>query len=114
MTKDEVIKLLVLIESVYSPCVTKDETVMNWFNFCAEMNYEQVMEKLMEHIRKSPYPPTMANLSVFKDERNEGPAPLEKWVEGRTERMAQEPRSGKRNPIPVWMREYSTRRFAGS
>ncbi len=54
MTKDEVMKLLVLIESVYSNCSLKDETVLQWFQYCAEMDYEKVLMRLKTHIRNRP------------------------------------------------------------
>jgi hypothetical protein len=114
MTKVQVIKILVLIESVYLHCMTKDETVTAWFNFCAEMDYEKVMVKLQEHIRKSPYPPTIANLAVFKVEKNEFPKTLDKWIQEGRERIEHDRRSGKRNPLPDWMHEYSTRKAARS
>jgi hypothetical protein len=45
MKKEEVIKILVQIESVYSYCMTKDETVTSWFEFCRSMDFENVMAK---------------------------------------------------------------------
>lgn len=112
MTKGELFRLLVLIESIYSHCMTKDETVLLWFNLCAEMDYERVMVKLHDHIRKSPYPPTIANLAVFKVEKNEFPKKFEMWIQRRRERIENEQRGGKRIPIPAWMYEYTTRRSA--
>jgi hypothetical protein len=114
VTKNEVVKLLVLIESVYSHCMTKNETVMHWFNFCSEMDYNKVLVKLKDHIRKSPYPPTIANLALFNHENNEFPARLERWIEGERERIEQDRQSGKHNQIPEWMLEYTTRKSVRS
>jgi hypothetical protein len=110
MTKSELFRLLVLIETVYSHCMTKDETVMLWFNFCAEMDYERVMAKLQDHIRKSPYPPTLENLAVFKVEKNKFPKTFEMWFQRERDRIEQNQKGGKRNPIPAWMFEYTTRK----
>ncbi|MDQ0200139.1 replicative helicase loader/inhibitor [Neobacillus ginsengisoli] len=68
MTKKEVLKILVLIETVYSYCMTKDETVSYWFQYCSEMEFDKVMAKLLVHIRKSPYPPSISELTEFTSE----------------------------------------------
>ena len=107
MTKTEVINLLILIESVYSNFVFKDETVQQWFQFCSEMDVEKVMAKLKNHIRKSPYPPTIANIAVFPFEEN-FPAPLQKWMKTGPERI--EHNQTNRITFPDWLTEYSTRR----
>jgi hypothetical protein len=62
MTKQEAFRLLVLIETVYPYCIAKEESVINWFRHCSEMDYHYVWERLMEHIRKFPYPPSMNKL----------------------------------------------------
>lgn len=62
MTKHEVFRVLVVIESVYSYCSVKDETVINWFRQCSNMDFEKVMQRLILHIRRSPYPPSMDEL----------------------------------------------------
>ncbi|MBT2654634.1 hypothetical protein J7E81_05155 [Bacillus sp. ISL-18] len=108
MTKSEVVNLLILIESVYSNFVFKDETVQQWFQFCSEMDVEKVMAKLKNHIRKSPYPPTIADIAVFPFEENDFPAPLQKWMKTGPERM--EYNQTKQITIPHWLTEYSTRK----
>jgi hypothetical protein len=112
MTKHEVIKLLVLIETVYSHCMTKNETVAYWFDFCSKMNKENVMMKLNEHIRKSPYPPTIANLTVFTNEVNEFPEKVESWIKQGRERREQDSKSVNQRPKLAWMEEYSLRKSA--
>lgn len=98
MTKGEVVKLLVLIEHVYSNCIFKDETVKKWFELCAEMDFEKVMVKLKNHIRFSPYPPVIAEIAVLKNH----------------EIVFQERLQGQnytnRPPIPDWHIEYSIRK----
>lgn len=113
MTKQEVIKLLVLIESVYSSCLTRGETVLYWFEFCQEMDYEKVMGNLQNHIRNSPYPPTIADLAVFNTDRNAFSEELETWILERRE-IEQDSGNEIRRPISAWMCDYIPRKFARS
>jgi hypothetical protein len=62
MKKQEVFRILVLIEQVYSYCSIKDETVINWFELGREEDFNQVIERFKIHIRKNPYPPTLHEL----------------------------------------------------
>lgn len=101
MTKEEVVKLLILIESVYHNCIFKNESIQQWFQFCSEMDYEMVMAKVKNHIRKSPFPPAFADISVFTSEENDFP--------GR-ESIKREWKSDQRNTIPEWFGEYSARK----
>ena len=110
MTKEEVVKLLVLIESIYPNCIFKDETIQQWFQFCSEMNYERVLTRLKNHIRKSPFPPVIADIAVFHFEENDFPETLQEWMKkGRRELNANH-NIPKRTPIPNWLVEYSTRK----
>lgn len=93
MTKEEVVKLLILIESVYSNCIFKDETVLQWFELYAEMDFEKVMANLKNHIRKTPYPPAIADIAVFTNQ----------------ERLL-EHNNAKRTAALDWLEEYSTRK----
>ncbi len=110
MTKEEVVKLLVLIESVYPNCILKDETVQQWFQFCSEMEYGKVLTKLKNHIRKSPFPPTIGDIAVFHFEENHFSATLQKWMKKGRERIECDSKSNKRRPLPAWLSEYSPRK----
>jgi len=110
MTKEEVVKLLILIESVYSHCIFKDETVQQWFQYCSEMDYEKVMAKLKSHLRKSPFPPAIADIAVFPYEENDFPTTLQEWMKKGRERIDRERNHAQRIPIPDWLIEYSTRK----
>jgi hypothetical protein len=110
MTKEEVVKLLVLIESVYSNCILKDETVQQWFQFCFEMDYEKVLTKLKNHIRKSPFPPAIGDIAVFHYEENYFPVKLQEWIKKGRERIECDYKSNKRGPLPTWLAEYSPRK----
>ncbi|MGG3564674.1 hypothetical protein ABES03_24060 [Neobacillus rhizosphaerae] len=68
MTKVEILKLLIFIESVYTNFVTKDEVVLFWFEIGPYLDYEKVLVKVRCHIRQSPYPPTFVDLDDFKGE----------------------------------------------
>lgn len=109
MTKEEVVKLLVLIESVYPHCIFKDETVLHWFQFCSEMNFEKVMARLKNHIRKSPFPPVIADLAVFTFEENEFPETIQNWKKKGQKRLGYADCNASQN-LPDWLLEYSTRR----
>src|SRR2546429_375822 len=109
MTKDEVVKLLVLIESVYTHCIFKNETVLHWFQFCSEMEFEKVMEKLKNHIRKSPFPPAIADIAAFTLEENDFPKTIQNWTKKGRERVERDDCNANRN-LPDWLLEYSTRK----
>lgn len=110
MTKEEVVKLLVLIESVYPNCIIKNETVQQWFQYCSQMDYEKVLTKLKNHIRKSPFPPAIGDIAVFHFEENHFPATLKEWMKEGPERIECDPISNKRGPLPAWLAEYSPRK----
>lgn len=110
MTKEEVVKLLVLIESTYPRCIFKDETVQQWLQFCSDMDYERVMARLKNHIRRSPFPPAMADIAVWSFEQNEFPETLQEWIKKGRERIECQHNQIKRIPIPDWLVEYSTRK----
>ncbi|MEH7119632.1 hypothetical protein V7128_19760 [Neobacillus vireti] len=110
MTKEEVVKLLTLIESVYSTFLIKDETVLLWFQFCLEMDFEKVWENLIDHIRVYPYPPAFADIAKFPFEENDFPPALQEWMKIRSERVDHEHSLPYRFPIPEWLVEYSIRK----
>ncbi|OCA90579.1 hypothetical protein A8F94_01470 [Bacillus sp. FJAT-27225] len=84
MDKHEVTRILVLIESVYPEFTIRNETVETWFSVCRELDYHLVMKNLANHIRKSPYPPLMAEIAAFssrEDPRIGIQADEEGWVQ---------------------------------
>lgn len=106
MTKEEVFNILVLIESVYSYCITTNETVMLWFQFYQEMDYQKVMKKLQAHIRKSPFPPSIAELAVFIEKEKKSPDLLDKFFLEERGRIEWDKRIGHGNQVYTWMQEY--------
>jgi hypothetical protein len=80
MTREEVFKVLVLIETVYPHCVHRDETVLQWFLYAEKIDFDEVYRKLLSHIRKSPYPPGFRDLAAFKDDSDMLRVPT-CWVE---------------------------------
>ncbi|MEH7356974.1 hypothetical protein V7150_26070 [Neobacillus drentensis] len=109
MTKQELIKLLVLIESVYSSCITKNDTILHWLEFCSKMDYEKMMIKLQNHIRNSPYPPTITDITVFTAESEDFSETLESWKKREKDQIEQDCSSGNRGQLPPWLREYTLR-----
>jgi len=70
MSKDEALKLLVLIESVYSNFIFTDYTVQKWLEISTKMDFSLVMSKLKSHIRNSPYPPAIGDITDFSTNNN--------------------------------------------
>ncbi|WP_368298702.1 hypothetical protein [Cytobacillus firmus] len=62
MNKTEMLKLFVLIERVYPPFRIKNEIVHHYFEHCLEFDYEIAFNSIKEHIRKSPYPPSISHI----------------------------------------------------
>ncbi|MBT2661307.1 hypothetical protein [Bacillus sp. ISL-45] len=62
MTKEDTLKILYLIESVYPLVTIKSETVLRWMAKCESMDYSILLENLALHMRKQPYPPTLNGL----------------------------------------------------
>ncbi|WP_251550337.1 replicative helicase loader/inhibitor [Neobacillus muris] len=110
MTKDELIKLLVLIENVYPKFTFKNETIQQWFEFCGQMDFEKVMAKLTKHIRNNPFPPAIADIAVFPYEKNESPQRLQKWMMKVRARMEHEHCKANLTKLPYWLAEYSARK----
>jgi Loader and inhibitor of phage G40P len=106
MTKQEVFKLIALIESVYPYCTTKNETVSFWFNFCADMDYEKVLARLREHMRKIPYPPSIADISEFTTKNNMLPERVDTIKTVERVWREKERINRKINLLPAWMDEY--------
>jgi hypothetical protein len=106
LTKQEVFKLIALIESVYPYCTTKNETVSYWFYFCAEMDYEKVLARLREHMRKIPYPPSIADISEFTTKNNIFPERVDKMNTAERVWREKDCQNGKINLLHAWMDEY--------
>ncbi|WML44452.1 replicative helicase loader/inhibitor [Neobacillus sp. PS3-40] len=71
MNKQDVFKVLVLIESVYPKFRLKNETVQIWFAFCGNLDFTLVMKKVCNHIRTNPYPPLITNIITSFDSEEE-------------------------------------------
>lgn len=62
MEKQEVFKILVLIELIYPKFTLKNEVVEKWFRTCRTIDSTLVTENLNAHIRKCPFPPLMEDI----------------------------------------------------
>ena len=100
LTKDEVVKLLTLIERVYKVVVVKEETIIHWFDYCQYIDGKEVTERLMTHISKSPYPPNFRDIAVFRKHAIQSPDSLKIWIK-------EERESG--NKV-AWREEYTIRK----
>jgi hypothetical protein len=101
LTRAEILNLLVLIESVYTNFVTKDEMVLFWFKIGPYLDCEKVLGKVRSHIRKSPYPPSVEDLIDFSGEML---MPSLSYAAG--ERAF---RGNMKDSLSAWMCEYSIR-----
>jgi hypothetical protein len=101
LTRAEILNLLVLIESVYTNFVTKDEMVLFWFKIGPYLDCEKVLEKVRSHIRKSPYPPSVEDLIDFSGDMLMPPLSYTAGERGI--------RGNRQYSLSAWMREYSIR-----
>ena len=74
------------------------------------MDYEKVMAKLKNHIRKSPFPPAIADIAVFNFEESDFQETLQNWKKEGRERIESNRSNANRNAIPDWLREYSAKK----
>ncbi|WP_156431161.1 hypothetical protein [Bacillus sp. FJAT-29814] len=68
MTKQEAYSLMVLIEKVYPMITFRNEIVEYWFQYCAEMEYETMYDRISAYIRCSPYPPRLEEIVVYTNQ----------------------------------------------
>ncbi|WP_394138043.1 hypothetical protein [Cytobacillus oceanisediminis] len=59
MNKTEMLKLFVLIERVYPGFRIKNDIVHYYFGLCQDMDFKLAMDCIKDHIRRSPYPPSI-------------------------------------------------------
>jgi len=106
MEKHELMKILVLIESVYPDFTVKNETVEDWFALCRNMDYPQVLKNLASHMRKCPYPPLMAEIAAYTIEEHMEEDKMmtvdeEGWVHAKHDCLLP-----KQHGQPNWQNEY--------
>ncbi|MEH7419069.1 hypothetical protein V7266_27965 [Neobacillus drentensis] len=98
MTKKEALNILALIETVYSSCLIKNQTVIHWLQICSELDYENVLDKIFVHMKVSPYPPTMEDLAIVGKIKDENLLDL---------RIQLPHENNRERIVPKWMQEYS-------
>jgi hypothetical protein len=101
VTKEEVVKLLTMIEKVYQIVVVKDETISKWLKYCDFMEAEKVNLKFHKHIRNSPYPPQLRQLAEFSIFGVEVPSQLKIFMDDQVPPMGNF----------SWMDEYAIRKI---
>ncbi|MBM4764572.1 replicative helicase loader/inhibitor [Bacillus sp. B15-48] len=114
MEKHEVLKILEQIQSMYPNFKISDETLLIWINMCRKMEYSQVNNRLMAHIAKSPFPPVIAEIAVYRKEENDFLNQLKQWESEGRERIERDQLSGRSKPEPCWLLNSSPRRLASS
>ncbi|WP_040209012.1 replicative helicase loader/inhibitor [Neobacillus jeddahensis] len=107
MTKQEVLKILVLIESVYTSFMLKNDTVQHWLELSNQMNYGKVLNALLTYMKKSPYPPIMADLVEQKIETIELSTRRIPSIHEKRTKIVQNNIPLRTNTQQIWMAEYS-------
>ena len=81
MTKNEAIMILETAKGTYPQMKTSEVAVKIWINQLMKMDYKQVNARLMQHITTSKYPPTIAEVAVFRDTHNDRIEKTKLWAE---------------------------------
>ena len=103
MDKKEVIQVLATIESVYPQFKISDETVLMWLRVMKEMDCKLVMQKLTAHIARHPFPPVLAEISVFQERENHFLQQTKQWEQEGRERIVRDQQLARRKPMPEWL-----------
>ncbi|KOP81317.1 hypothetical protein AMS60_01685 [Bacillus sp. FJAT-21945] len=103
MDKKELIQVLATIESVYPQFKISDEMVFMWLRVMKEMDFTLVMQKLTAHIAKHPFPPVLAEITVFQERENHFLQQTKQWEQEGRERIVRDQQLARRKPTPDWL-----------
>ncbi|WP_053363463.1 replicative helicase loader/inhibitor [Bacillus sp. FJAT-27251] len=103
MGSDEVSSILVKIQSAYPHFKVCDDTLLLWMKMGREMDFSLVMRKLLLHIARSPYPPSIAEIAAYRETENSFLEKNIQWEREGRERIEHDKKSGKRKPEPAWI-----------
>lgn len=92
MTEDEVFEILHTINAAYARFELTDDRILLWNEMLQPMNFEKVMARLKAHIKQKPFPPSIAEISVYVKPKNEFLAQYDQWKQEGAERIAKQRR----------------------
>ncbi len=87
MTKSEVFEILHTINAAYSRFEVTDDRVVLWSEMLQGMDFEKVMNRLKQHIKERPFPPTIAEISVYSAPKNDFLERHAQWLQEGAERI---------------------------
>ncbi|TCN20418.1 replicative helicase loader/inhibitor [Mesobacillus foraminis] len=103
MGTDEVCEIVAKVQAIYPQFKINDEMLVIWMNMFRDMDFDLVMQKLLVHMAKSPFPPAIADIAAFADKGNHFLEKNMSWeLEGR-ERIERDKKCGRRKPQPPWL-----------
>lgn len=103
MRTEDVYQILAKIESIYPQFKIIDEMLVIWINMFSGMDFDLVMQKLLVHIAKSPFPPAIAEIAAYSDKENHFLEKTMLWEQEGRERIERDKKYGKRKPKPLWL-----------
>src|SRR4051794_5238649 len=101
MGRDEVSAILAEIQSAYPRFKVCDDTLLLWMKMGKEMDFRRVMRKLVQHIARCPYPPSIAEIAAYREAENSFLEKTIQWEREGRERIEHDKKTGKRKPEPA-------------
>ncbi|WP_338749362.1 replicative helicase loader/inhibitor [Bacillus sp. FJAT-52991] len=87
MTDEQTLLIMQHITAAYPRFELTKKRVEVWYNYLRKMPYEQVFNKLQEHIRLKSFPPTIAEITVQEMGNNEFLQKYQQWQKEGEERI---------------------------
>lgn len=104
MTPKQAMSILEHISAAYSRFDITEKRVEVWLEHLLDMPYEKVMARVKHHIKEKPFPPAIAEISVYETPKNDFLEQHEQWLQEGAERIENEKRTGNSIPKPPWER----------
>jgi hypothetical protein len=106
MTEVEAMDILETISAAYPHFdltgSVGEKRISLWLTKLEKMPYTGVKKRLEEHLGKSHFPPSIAEISVSPPSRNQYLEQHRQWVQEGQQRIAHEKRQGITKPKPPW------------
>lgn len=87
MTYNQAVTILEYISAAYPRFEITEKRVEIWVEQLANMPYEKVLARLKQHIKEKPFPPSVAEISVYVSPKNEFLNQHEQWLREGAERI---------------------------
>lgn len=92
MTPEQAMTILEHISAAYARFEITEKRVEVWLEHLMEMPYEKVLARLKAHIKQKPFPPSIAEISVYVTPKNEFLAQYDQWKQEGAARIAKQRR----------------------